>query len=436
MTTPVVNDFEDYFSQYPTADGYYGKYGGAFVPPAIASAMARVAEKYASLRDSEDWKQELSEAYRKFAFRPTPLYKLSEGLTQRVVAANFPQGTADKINIYLKMEAQTATQSHKANHALGLCLLAKKMGYKEVVCETGAGSYGAALAQFASIFNLKLTIFMGAIDVAKQHSNVMKAKMLGANVVAVETGDKKLNAAIDAAFEHYMKDSDNVLYLIGSVVGPSPFPKLVHDFQTVVSQEIKAQAAKEQLSIDAVVACCGGGSNAMGAFSTFIPTPQVNLFAIEPAGAATLCNGKPSVVHGMSTYNLEDENGVSLPVTTVASGLAYSGCGPEHALLKELGRVQYRAVTDAEVVKAFLELSKAEGIIPALESSHAVAHVFYHLEDVVNQIKTNKYKDLPYPAGLIPRQDGEMNIVINLSGSGVKDCDYVAQYLKDNNIEL
>ena len=382
-------------------EGYFGQFGGAFVPETLKKELDRVYAEYLNLKKDEFFRAELSLLQRTYQGRPTPLYyckKLSE-----------QTGGAD---IYLKREDLNHTGAHKINHCIGEVLLAKHMGKDTVIGETGAGQHGLALATACALLGLKCRIFMGETDVKKQYINVRKMKLLGAEVVCVERGSKTLKDAVDAAFEEYAKTYENSIYCIGSVVGPHPYPTIVRDFQSVVGREARTQFKRLKGGLpDAVVACVGGGSNAMGIFSGFLEYPSVALYGAEPLGrgeatgdnAASITFGKPAVMHGFKSLVLEDENGEPAEAYSVASGLDYPSVGPEHAYLKAIGRVSYVTVTDKEALAAFRKLSVTEGIIPALESSHAVA----------------------YALKLARALGKEKSIVVNLSGRGDKDVDFV-----------
>ena len=371
------------------------------MPETLKKELDRVYAEYLKLKKDESFRAELSLLQRTYQGRPTPLYyckKLSE-----------QTGGAD---IYLKREDLNHTGAHKINHCIGEVLLAKHMGKDTVIGETGAGQHGLALATACALLGLKCRIFMGETDVKKQYINVRKMKLLGAEVVCVERGSKTLKDAVDAAFEEYAKTYENSIYCIGSVVGPHPYPTIVRDFQSVVGREARTQFKRLKGGLpDAVVACVGGGSNAMGIFSGFLEYPSVALYGAEPLGrgeatgdnAASITFGKPAVMHGFKSLVLEDENGEPAEAYSVASGLDYPSVGPEHAYLKAIGRVSYVTVTDKEALAAFRKLSVTEGIIPALESSHAVA----------------------YALKLARALGKEKSIVVNLSGRGDKDVDFV-----------
>ena len=389
----------DYFKTFPDAQGNFGQFGGSFLPPAIQSEMEKITDAYYSISKSHEFISELRSIRTHFQGRPTPVY--------------FAKRLSDQYGgrIYLKREDLNHTGAHKLNHCMGEALLAKYLGKKKLIAETGAGQHGVALATAAAYFGLECEIHMGEVDIKKEHPNVIRMKILGATVVPVTRGLKTLKEAVDSAFEAYMVDPVSSIYCIGSVVGPHPFPMMVREFQRVVGIEAKEQFFEmtgEQP--DNVMACVGGGSNAMGIFSAFIEDENVALYGVEPMGrgprigdnAATITYGKPGMIHGFKCMLLQDEKGEPSPVYSIASGLDYPGVGPEHSMLHDIKRVQYTSVTDDEAIDSFYELSKKEGIIPALESAHAVAYACRHA-------KAN------------PRQ----SILVNLSGRGDKDIDFV-----------
>ena len=391
----------DYFKNTPNEKGYFGEYGGSFIPPDLQKEMDNITDAYYAISKSHQFIEELRSIRKHFQGRPTPVYfakRLSNELGGR---------------IYLKREDLNHTGAHKLNHCMGEALLAKYMGKKKLIAETGAGQHGVALATAAAYFGLECEIHMGEVDIAKEHPNVVRMKILGATVVPVTHGLKTLKEAVDSAFESYLKDPVNSIYCIGSVVGPHPFPMMVRDFQRVVGIEAREQFLEMTGELpDNVVACVGGGSNAMGIFTAFLDDADCKLHGVEPAGrstkigdhAATITYGKPGIIHGFKCYLLQDEKGEPLPVYSIASGLDYPGVGPEHSMLHDLKKVNYTSVTDAECVDAFFELSRKEGIIPALESSHAVAYA-------MKLAKEN------------PRQ----SILVNLSGRGDKDIDFIVE---------
>ncbi|PRY98301.1 tryptophan synthase subunit beta [Marinilabilia salmonicolor] len=400
---------ENYFKKFPDKEGFYKEYGGAFLPPALDEEMKKITDAYYAISKSHNFISELRSIRKHYQGRPTPVYycnRLSEKYGGR---------------IYLKREDLNHSGAHKLNHCMGEALLAKYMGKKKLIAETGAGQHGVALATAAAYFGLECEIHMGEVDIAKEHPNVVRMDILGAKVVPVSKGLKTLKEAVDSAFEAYVQDPVNSIYCIGSVVGPHPFPMMVRDFQHVVGIEAREQFLEMTGELpDSVVACVGGGSNAMGMFSGFMNDEEVDLYGVEPGGrslktgdhAATMLQGKPGTIHGFKCYLLQDEEGNPSPVYSVASGLDYPGVGPEHSMLKDIGRVHYDMVTDQETIDAFFELSRLEGIIPALESAHAVAYA----------IK-------------LAQKDPRKSVLVNLSGRGDKDIDFVVEnYGKDYGI--
>lgn len=394
-------DFDNYFKNYPDENGYFGKYGGAYIPDELKAAMQEITEAYYTIGQSRNFIAELRRIRKEFQGRPTPvthLARLSESL--------------GNVQLYAKREDLNHTGAHKLNHCMGEALLAKYMGKKKVIAETGAGQHGVALATAAAYFGLECDIYMGSVDIKKQAPNVARMKILGANVVEVTDGLATLKEAVDAAFAAYSKEYKDCIYCIGSVVGPHPFPMMVRDFQSVVGIEAREQFTEMTGHLpDAVVACVGGGSNAAGFFSGFLNDP-VDIIGVEPLGrgpklgdhAASLKFGTEGVMHGFNSIMLKDENGDPAPVYSVASGLDYPSSGPEHAFLQEIGRAKYDVIDDEETIDAFYKLSRLEGIIPAIESSHAVAYA----------IKMAK-------------QMNHGSILINLSGRGDKDMDYIIE---------
>jgi len=391
--------------EMPDKDGNFGEYGGQIIPPPLIEIMNQINDAYEEIRDTPAFQDELNDLYANYVGRPSPIYH-AKNLSKKVGGAQ----------IYLKREDLNHTGAHKINHCIGEALLAKHMGKTKVLAETGAGQHGVALATACALVGIDCEIHMGEIDIAKEHPNVTKMKILGCKIVPVSRGTKTLKDAVDSAFEEYLKDPVTTLYAIGSVVGPHPFPKIVRDFQTVVGKEARAQFLKANNKLpDIVMACVGGGSNAIGLFTEFLPDDDVELIGVEPAGkgldtpdhAATLTLGTKGAIHGFKCYNLQDDEGNPLPVYSIASGLDYPGVGPQHCLLKDLGRVRYESVDDKECLDAFMELSRVEGIIPALESAHAVAYAMKIAADM----------------------DSDKTILINLSGRGDKDADFVADTL-------
>lgn len=395
-------DFSTYFKNYPDKDGYFGKYGGSYVSENLQKAMDEITQAYYTICKSRKFIAELRRIRKEFQGRPTPISHL-ERLSNSV----------GNVQLYVKREDLNHTGAHKLNHCMGEALLAKYMGKKKVIAETGAGQHGVALATAAAYFGLECDIYMGAVDIKKQAPNVARMKILGANVIEVTEGLATLKEAVDAAFEAYLNDYENCIYCIGSVLGPHPFPLMVRDFQSIVGIEAREQFLEMTGELpDAVVACVGGGSNAMGIFSGFLNDP-VDIYGVEPLGrgpalgdhAASLKFGTEGVMHGFNSIMLKDENGEPAPVYSVASGLDYPSSGPEHAFLHDIGRVKYDVVDDEETIDAFFKLSKLEGIIPAIESSHAVAYAM----KLAKEMKTG-------------------SILINLSGRGDKDMDYIIEH--------
>ena len=389
----------------PNEAGFFGNYGGQFIPPHLKAAMDDIKVAYEQIRVTEEFQTELAELFAHYVGRPSPLF-YAKRLSEQLGGAQ----------IYLKREDLNHTGAHKINHCLGEALLAKYMGKTKVIAETGAGQHGVALATACALVGIPCEIHMGQVDIEKEHPNVVKMKILGATLISVTRGTATLKDAVDSAFEEYLKDPTHYIYAIGSVVGPHPFPMMVRDFQSIIGKEIKEQTHERfGANPDYVVACVGGGSNAMGAFTAFLNDVDVKLIGVEPAGhgldtdmhSATLTLGKPSQIHGMACYVLENDQGEPLPVHSIASGLDYPGVGPQHSLLKDLGRVEYTTATDQECLDAFMRLSRVEGIVPALESSHAVAWVLREAPKLAKDIK----------------------IVVNVSGRGDKDADYVAAKL-------
>ena len=389
----------------PDEQGYFGEYGGQIIPPELKAIMDDIDKAYEEVRQTPEFQEELASLYADYVGRPSPLFharRLSEQL-----------GGAQ---IFLKREDLNHTGAHKINHCLGEALLAKYMGKTKVLAETGAGQHGVALATACSLVGIECEIHMGEIDIAKEHPNVTKMKILGCKLVPVSRGTRTLKDAVDSAFEEYLKDPQNFFYAIGSVVGPHPFPKMVRDFQSIVGKEARAQFLEKRGRLpDIIMACVGGGSNAIGLFTEFLPDEEVRIIGVEPAGkgldtpdhAATLTKGSKGAIHGFKCYNLQDEEGNPLAVYSIASGLDYPGVGPQHCYLKDMERVEYVTADDQECLDAFINLSRTEGIIPALESAHAVAHA----------------------CKLAREMSPDQTILVNLSGRGDKDADFVADKL-------
>ena len=394
-------DFETYFRNYPDENGYFGPYGGAYISDELKEAMKEISTAYFTIAQSRQFIAELRRIRKEFQGRPTPVSHL-ERLSNKL----------GNVQLYVKREDLNHTGAHKLNHCMGEVLLAKYMGKNKVIAETGAGQHGVAMATAAAYFGMKCDIYMGSEDIKKQAPNVARMKILGANVVEVTEGQATLKEAVDAAFAAYAREYKDCIYCIGSVVGPHPFPMMVRDFQHVVGEEARSQFMEMTGHLpDAIVACVGGGSNAAGFFSGFLNDP-VDIYGIEPLGrgtalgdhAASLQYGTEGVMHGFNSIMLKDENGDPAPVYSVASGLDYPSSGPEHAFLHTLGRVKYDVINDEDTIDAFYELARLEGIIPAIESAHAVAY----------GIK-------------LAKKMGKGSVLINLSGRGDKDMDYIIE---------
>ncbi len=389
----------------PDQRGYFGEYGGQIIPPELQSVMNEIDVAYEEIRQTKAFQDELADLYAKYVGRPSPIFH-AKRLTEKAGGAQ----------IYLKREDLNHTGAHKINHCLGEALLAKFMGKTKVLAETGAGQHGVALASACALVGIPCEIHMGAIDIAKEHPNVVKMKILGCKLVSVDRGTQTLKDAVDSAFDEYLLDPQNYFYAIGSVVGPHPFPKMVRDFQSIIGKEARQQFQQQNGTLpDVVTACVGGGSNAMGMFTAFLDDDSVELVGVEPAGkgldtndhAATMTLGTKGALHGFECLTLQDENGEPLPVYSIASGLDYPGVGPQHCHLKDIKRVRYEAIDDKECLDAFITLSRCEGIIPALESAHAVA----------------------YATKLAATLPADKTILVNLSGRGDKDADFVAETL-------
>ncbi|HHW4958846.1 TPA: tryptophan synthase subunit beta [Streptococcus suis] len=389
-----------------TEKGYFGQFGGSFVPEQIQVLLDQLEETFEQYRNDPEFLAEYQAYLKDYAGRETPLY-FAESFTKELGGAK----------IYLKREDLNHLGSHKLNNVLGQILLAKRMGKTRVIAETGAGQHGVATAAVAARFGLGCDVYMGAEDVKRQRLNVFRMEMMGARVHAITDGTQTLKEAVDAAFGAWMADLD-AFYVLGSAVGPHPYPTIVHEFQKIISVESRRQILEKEGRLpDYVIACVGGGSNAIGAFSQYLPDESVKLIGVEAAGkgvdtelhAATMTKGTVGVVDGMKTISLFDENGGVAPVYSISAGLDYPGVGPEHAHYKETGRVNYVAATDDEAVNALLTLSRTEGILPAIESSHAIAEAIR----------------------LAPQLDKDKIIIINVSGRGDKDVAAIADYLEN-----
>ena len=394
-------DFDTYFRNYPDQNGYFGRYGGIFISEELKKPMAEITEAYYTIAQSRKFIAELRRIRKEFQGRPTPISHL-ERLSNAL----------GNVQLYVKREDLNHTGAHKLNHCMGEALLAKYMGKKKVIAETGAGQHGVALATAAAYFGLECDIYMGSVDIKKQAPNVARMKILGANVIEVTEGLATLKEAVDAAFAAYAREYHDSIYCIGSVLGPHPFPMMVRDFQSIVGIEAREQFMEMTGHLpDKVVACVGGGSNSMGMFSGFLNDP-VDIIGVEPLGrgtklgdhAASLTYGTEGIMHGFNSIMLKDENGDPAPVYSVASGLDYPSSGPEHAFLHDVGRVKYDVINDDETINAFFTLSRMEGIIPAIESAHAVAYGM----KLAKQMNTG-------------------SVLICLSGRGDKDMDYILE---------
>ena len=386
------------------SNGRFGKHGGQYVSETLMNAVLQLDEAYKKFKDDPEFLQELKTLYHDYANRPSLLY-YAEKMTKDLGGAK----------IYLKREDLNHTGAHKINNALGQCLLAKKMGKHRVIAETGAGQHGVATATVAALMGMECEVYMGKEDTIRQALNVYRMELLGAKVVPVTTGTGTLKDAVSEAMRDWATNVEDTFYVLGSCMGPHPYPTIVRDFQKVIGEEVKAQMLEKEGRLpDILMACVGGGSNAMGLFYDFIPDTQVQLIGVEAAGrgvntaetAATIARGKPGIFHGMESYFLQDQDGQIAPVYSISAGLDYPGIGPEHADLYDKGRAQYVSITDDEAVEAFEYLSRTEGIIPAIESAHAVA----------------------YAMKLAPTLPKEKLLVVNLSGRGDKDVAAIARY--------
>lgn len=385
--------------------GRYGIHGGQYIPETLMHAVIELEKAYEYYKNDPQFNKELQELFHEYANRPSLLY-YAEKMTKDLGGAK----------IYLKREDLNHTGSHKINNVLGQVLLAKKMGKKRVLAETGAGQHGVATATAAALMDMECTVYMGREDTERQALNVFRMELLGAKVVAVESGTKTLKDAVNEALRQWTANVNDTYYVLGSVMGPHPYPEMVRDFQSVIGKEVKAQMLEKEGRLpDVVMACVGGGSNAMGLFYDFIPDKEVQLIGVEAAGrgvntaqtAATIARGSLGIFHGMKSYFLQDEYGQIAPVYSISAGLDYPGIGPEHAALYDSGRAQYVSATDDEAVAAFSYLSRTEGIIPAIESAHAIA----------------------YAQKLAPTLPKDKIIVVNVSGRGDKDVVAIARYM-------
>lgn len=391
------------YSKFPDKNGHFGVYGGKFAPETLMAALDELSEQYQSVKNTPEFITELNEDLKNYVGRPSPLY--------------YAKRWSDSLGgakIYLKREDLNHTGAHKVNNTIGQALLAKRLGKTRIIAETGAGQHGVASATVAARLGLECVVYMGAADVVRQAPNVARMKMLGAEVIAVESGTKTLKDALNEAMRDWVTNVDDTFYIIGTVAGPHPYPAMVCDFQTIIGREAKKQMQEHEGDLpDALIACVGGGSNAIGLFHEFLADDSVKMFGVEPAGlgletgqhAAPLCKGKPGVLHGNRVYLMQDENGQIQGTHSISAGLDYPGVGPEHCWLKDIGRVNYVGITDDEAMQGFRDLTRFEGIIPALESSHAIA----------------------YATKLAPTMNKKQTIIVNLSGRGDKDMDTVAK---------
>ncbi|WP_333816253.1 tryptophan synthase subunit beta [Tabrizicola sp.] len=400
----MTQDGHTHSTRFPDANGYYGQFGGNHYPPEVWPALEELASTYLALRDTPDFQNALEKVRTGLQGRPTPVHFL-ENTSNQIGGAR----------IYVKREDLNHTGAHKINHCVGFALLARKMGKRKLIAETGAGQHGVALSAAAACFGLECEVHMGEVDIAKQSSNVGRMRLLGARVVAATAGQSALKEASDSAFHAYVAQRDHALYAIGSAIGPHPFPMIVRDFQSVVGREARRQflALSGGALPDHVVACLAGGSNAMGLYAGFLDDPGVALHAVEPLGksgepgqhAATLTFGTPGTLHGAQSIVLQQEDGTPARVSSVASGLVYPGVGPEIAMLHGAGRLSVAAIPDGEVIDTFFRITKSEGIIPALESAHALA----------------------FAIRLAAQRPSSESVLVNLSGRGDKDVDFVLE---------
>ncbi|MFA6699158.1 MAG: tryptophan synthase subunit beta [Thiomicrospira sp.] len=391
------------YSQFPDEQGHFGPYGGIFAPETLMAPLEQLKQQYAALKNDPAFIAQLQADYQDYIGRPTPLYyakRWSEYL-----------GGA---KIYLKREDLNHTGAHKINNTIGQALLAKHLGKTRIIAETGAGQHGVASATVAARLGLECVVYMGADDVVRQAPNVARMKMLGAKVVAVTSGTRTLKDALNEAMRDWVTNVDNTFYIIGTVAGPHPYPMMVRDFQSIIGREAREQIMQKEGRLpDAIVACVGGGSNAMGLFHAFLPDESVAIYGVEAGGhgldsgahAAPLCKGKPGVLHGNRTYLMQDEHGQIMGTHSISAGLDYPGVGPELAWLKDIGRANFVAITDDEALQGWRDLTRMEGIIPALESSHALAYV----------------------TKLAPTMKRNQTIIVNLSGRGDKDMNTIAK---------
>ncbi len=390
------------FDQYPDENGHFDDYGGIFVGETLISALDDLTKTYQDLKQQPDFQSQLDWDLSHYVGRPSPLY-YAERWSNMLGGAK----------IYLKREDLNHTGAHKVNNCIGQALVAKAMGKKRIIAETGAGQHGVATATVAARFGLECIVFMGSEDIQRQSLNVYRMRLLGATVIPVDSGSKTLKDAMNEALRDWVTNVDETFYIIGTVAGPHPYPMMVRDFQSIIGREARQQILELEGRLpDALVACIGGGSNAIGLFHPFLADADVDMYGVEAGGlgldgndhAAPLCKGRPGVLHGNRTYLMEDDNGQIMPTHSISAGLDYPGVGPEHSWLKDIGRVNYVAATDKEAMQGFHDLTRIEGIMPALESSHAIA----------------------YTSKLAKQMDKDQILVVNLSGRGDKDINTVA----------
>ncbi|KAF1073295.1 tryptophan synthase subunit beta [Halodesulfovibrio sp. MK-HDV] len=393
-----------------TAAGFFGEYGGQYVPEPLKPVLTELAEAFEKYRDDPEFIKEYNYYLTHFSGRETPLY-LCSNLTEKLGGAK----------IYLKREDLNHLGAHKVNNTIGQILLAKRMGKKRIIAETGAGQHGVATAATAALMGMECTIYMGDVDIERQKLNVFRMQMMGAKVVAATSGQKTLKEAVDEALAELVQSSEDTFYLLGSAVGPHPYPTIVREFQHIISKEAKRQVLDQEGRLpDCCIACVGGGSNAIGMFADFIEDKDVRLIGVEPAGrglkygehAASLSLGEPGIMHGFNSYMLKDENGEAAEVYSISAGLDYPSVGPEHAFLKDAGRAEYAYISDKEAMDAFFALSRTEGIIPAIESSHALAHAMK----------------------IAPQMEKDQIMIVCLSGRGDKDVAQIEQMVSAGEV--
>ena len=406
----MENTIQNNINIMPDENGFFGSYGGQFIDDELKAEFKKITDAFLFYKDDNNFNDELNQLLKDYAGRPSALY-YAKNLSSKYGA-----------EIYLKREDLNHTGAHKINHSLGEALLAKKLGKKKIIAETGAGQHGVATATAAALMGLECDIYMGEVDIKKEKPNVDKMKILGANVISVTSGKATLKEAVDSAFNAYLNEYETAIYAIGSVVGPHPFPMIVEHFQSVIGKEARRQFLEKNNSLpDCIIACVGGGSNSIGLFDTFLNDNNVKIFGVEPLGksarigenAATLTYGSDGIIHGFKCKLLKDEKGNTADAYSIASGLDYPGAGPKHCYLQSIGRVEYVTISDDEEIKAFFELSRTEGIIPALESSHAIAYAL-------------KY------AG----ENQGAKILVNLSGRGDKDVEFVLNEINVRHINI